>query len=85
MQATPSTKKATPQPRKRRRLVKAADVVAEQVLEQIRGRAGGDKPIDLSAEDNEEATEAVHSSSEDEGGPVRLGMHVDLTRGRVHS
>ena len=84
MQAAPGRampNQGPPQPRKRRRLVKAADVASEQVLEQIKRRTA-EKPINLSAED-EEAPEVVHSSSEDEGGPVKLGMHVDLTRGAV--
>ena len=84
MQAAP--KQATPQLRKRRRLVKAADVAAERLLEQLSKRKPGQQePIDLCAGDDEGAAaeEAGHSSSEDEGGPVKLGMHVDLTRGAV--
>ena len=85
-----ATSKAPAQPqKKRRRLVKAKDVASQQAPSQNRQGAGSghkahEQPIDLCGSDDAGdggATAAEAHSSEDEGGPVKLGMHVDLSRG----
>jgi hypothetical protein len=87
MQASP---KAPAQPqKKRRRLVKAADVASQQSPSQIRQGAGqkaDEQAIDLCGSDDANGGNAAEAhSSEDEGGPLKLGMHVDLSRGAASS
>ena len=98
MQAPPS-RASTPAPRqqqqeappaKRRRLVKAADIATEQVLQQLQKeepasvpKASREAAIVLDSDD--EAAGQRSGSDDDEGAPLRLDMHADLSRGARHA
>ena len=73
-------------PVKRRRLVKAADIASEQVLQQLRkedpaGLPKTPKEAAIVLDSDDEAAGQHSGSDDDEAAPLRLGMHADLDRG----